>query len=123
MPCASVIMPCFNHARFLRESVNAILQQTFTDFELIIVDDCSSDDSWELIRSVADRDSRIRAFKHDHNQGASKSRNDALRVARGSFIGFCDSDDIWEPEKLRIQVNFLQNNLEYDLVYCDTMIV
>jgi glycosyltransferase involved in cell wall biosynthesis len=116
-------MPCFNHARFLRESVDAILQQTFKDFELIIVDDCSSDDSWEVIRSIANRDSRIRAFKHELNQGASKSRNDALQAANGAYIGFCDADDIWESEKLEIQVNFLQNDPEYDLVYCDAAII
>lgn len=116
-------MPCFNHARFLKDSVNGILHQTEADLELIIVDDYSSDNSWEVIRSLADGDPRIRSIRHERNQGASRSRNDALRVAKGEFIGFCDADDIWEPNKLRIQVNLLQNHPKYDLVYCDTAII
>lgn len=116
-------MPCFNHARFLRESVDGILRQTYSDLELIIVDDCSSDNSWEVIRGVAESDPRIRALKHERNQGASKSRNDALCAAKGAFIGFCDADDIWDPQKLGVQVDFLQKNPEYDLVYCDTVII
>jgi glycosyltransferase involved in cell wall biosynthesis len=116
-------MPCFNHARFVRDSVDGILRQTCSDFELIIVDDCSADNSWEVIQSVAGYDPRIRVFRHERNLGASKSRNDALRVAQGKFIGFCDADDIWEPDKLRIQVNLLQNHPEFDVVYCDTIIV
>jgi glycosyltransferase involved in cell wall biosynthesis len=116
-------MPCFNHAQFLRDSVGGILWQTYTDFELIIVDDGSSDNSWEIIQGFAGCDPRIRAFRHESNLGASKSRNDALRVAQGKFIGFCDADDIWEPDKLRVQVNLLQNQPEFDVVYCDTIIV
>lgn len=116
-------MPCFNHARFIPESVNGILAQTYTDLELIIVEDCSPDNSWDVIRSLTTKDCRIKVIRHERNQGASKSRNDGLRVAGGAFIGFCDADDIWEPGKLRFQLNLLQNNPDYDVVYGDTSVI
>jgi glycosyltransferase involved in cell wall biosynthesis len=122
-PRVSVIMPCFNHARFLRGSVNGILQQTYTNLELIIVEDCSSDNSWQLIQSLVDSDPRIRVLRHERNQGASRTRNDALRIARGAFIGFCDADDIWERDKIGIQLNLLNKHPEYDGAYCDAIIV
>jgi glycosyltransferase involved in cell wall biosynthesis len=123
MPKVSVIMPCFNHERFVVESVNGILAQTHPDLELIIVEDCSSDNSWDVIRSLTAKDCRIKVIRHERNQGASKSRNDGLRAAGGAFVGFCDADDIWESGKLRFQMNQLQNNPDYDVVYCDTIII
>ena len=116
-------MPCFNQARFLEDSVGAILRQSHADLELMIVDDCSSDNSWDIIRRLADGDSRIRPIRHERNLGASRSRNDGLRAATGDFIGFCDADDVWEPMKLEIQIGQLRNNPNYDVVYCDTTIV
>jgi len=116
-------MPCFNHAQFVVESVNGILGQTHRDLELMIVDDGSIDNSWEIIRNLMAGDSRIRGIRHVRNQGASKSRNDGLRAASGEFIGFCDADDIWEPQKLERQLDLLQTNPTYDVVYCDTIFV
>ncbi len=116
-------MPCFNHARFVVESAEGILRQTLEDLELIIVEDCSSDNSWEVIQSVARKDSRVKTIRHGHNQGVSKSRNDGLRVASGGFIGFCDADDIWEKDKLRLQMELLRSNPTYDLTYCDSIII
>lgn len=123
MPKVSVIMPCFNHARFIVESVNGILAQTHPDLELIIVDDCSLDNSWDVVRSLTAKDHRIRVIRHERNLGASKSRNDGLRAARGEFIGFCDADDIWEPGKLGRQMSLLDEHPDYDVVYCDTIII
>src|ERR1017187_4327252 len=102
MPKVSVIMPCFNHARFVVESVSGILAQTHPDLELIIVEDCSSDNSWDVIRSLTAKDSRIKVIRHERNQGVSKSRNDGLCMATGQFIAFCDADDVWEYDKLRV---------------------
>jgi glycosyltransferase involved in cell wall biosynthesis len=123
MPRVSVIMPCFNHAPFVADSLHGVLQQTHPDWELIVVDDCSRDGSWEVIRRVADHDPRIRAIRHERNQGVSKSRNDGLRAASGELIGFCDADDIWEREKLERQADLLRKNPDYDVVYCDAAIV
>jgi len=116
-------MPCFNHGHFVAESANAILRQTDADLELIIVDDCSSDSSWEIIQSIAATDHRVRAIRHKYNQGASRSRNDGLRAADGEFIAFCDADDIWESRKLKIQVKLLEDNPSFDVTYCDSIII
>lgn len=116
-------MPCFNHARFVVESAKAVLCQTHANLELIIVDDYSTDHSWQLIQCLAMDDFRVRPLRHEVNQGASKSRNDGLRAAAGEFIAFCDADDIWEPGKLKCQMDLLANNPAYDVVYCDTVII
>jgi glycosyltransferase involved in cell wall biosynthesis len=123
MPAASVIMPCYNAAKFVRQSVAAILRQTFEDLELIVVDDASTDNSVELLRDMASRDARIRLFVHGGNLGVSRSRNDALRAARGEYIAFCDADDVWKPEKLKFQIGLLSRHPSYDLAYCDSEII
>jgi len=119
----SVIMPCFNHARFLRESVSSILKQSFADLELVVVDDCSRDASWDVIKELSSCDSRVVPIKHKFNQGASSARNSGLRLAKGEFIGFCDADDIWEEDKLRCQKKALESNPRYGVTYCDASIV
>ena len=116
-------MPCFNHARFLADSVRSIMEQTFRDLELIIVDDCSADNSWELMCNLARTDRRIKTIRHQTNLGASRSRNGGLRAAAGEFVAFCDSDDMWEPEKVASQVNMLRNNPQHEVAYCDSLIV
>jgi glycosyltransferase involved in cell wall biosynthesis len=116
-------MPCFNHARFIRESVRGVLSQQHKSVELIIVDDCSSDDSWNVITDLAAADSRIRPIRHDRNGGAAKSRNDGITAATGDFIAFCDADDIWEPEKLARQVALLDRNTDCDVAYCDSFLI
>lgn len=123
MPAASIIMPCFNHGRFVEESTQAILGQTYADLELIIVDDCSTDSSWAVIQTLARKDPRIRAIRHEINQGAARSRNDGMRFANGEFIGFCDADDVWETTKLERQTNLLQNHPEFDVTYGDSIII
>jgi teichuronic acid biosynthesis glycosyltransferase TuaG len=123
MPKVSVVMPCFNHAQFVAEAAQSVLRQTHTDLELIITDDRSSDNSWEVMSRIADGDARVKLIRHQQNQGLPKSRNDALAESRGEFIAFCDSDDVWEPEKIRMQVKLLEENPEFDMVYCDTLII
>jgi glycosyltransferase involved in cell wall biosynthesis len=123
MPNTSVIMPCFNHGRFVADSARAILDQTAGDLELIVVDDWSQDNSWEAIQGIAKTDSRVRAIRHECNQGASSSRNDGLRAASAMFIAFCDADDIWEPGKLEFQTALLRNNPEFDVTYSDSVII
>jgi len=91
--------------------------------ELIIVDDCSSDNSWDVIRLLAQQDNRVKSLRHERNGGASQSRNTGLRAARGEFIGFCDADDLWEPRKLEVQLDLLTLNPEFDVAYGDATIV
>jgi glycosyltransferase involved in cell wall biosynthesis len=123
MPQASVIMPCYNHARFVGESVASILGQTFEDLELIVVDDKSQDGSVDLLLELAKKDARVKLILHDKNQGASRSRNDGLRSARGEYVAFCDADDLWKPDKLQRQVKLLTEHRDCDVTYCDSEII
>ena len=123
MPLVSVIMPCFNHALFVGESIEAILAQSVADLELIIVDDCSRDDCRTVIEKYAGADRRVRAIYHDRNLGASRSRNDGIRAARGEYLAFCDADDVWMPMKLARQLEVLRKNPMHDVAYCDAEIV
>src|SRR5574344_1834201 len=94
----SVIMPSYNTAQYIAESINSVINQTYQEWELIIVDDCSTDDTDEVVKSFHDK--RIRYLKNDKNSGAAVSRNRALREAKGRWIAFLDSDDLWKPQKL-----------------------
>jgi glycosyltransferase involved in cell wall biosynthesis len=123
MPRCSIIMPCFNHASFIGESIEAVLSQKFSDLELIVIDDCSRDNSREIIEKYARSDSRVRAICHESNHGVSRSRNDGLRIAKGEYIAFCDADDVWMPTKLVRQLELLENQRAYDAAYCDAEII
>jgi len=117
------VMPCFNHAIYIEKSIFSVIDQSFEDFELIIVDDCSSDGSRDIIETYAKKDKRIIPVFNKRNFGVSKSRNDALRLAKGNFIGFCDSDDLWEKEKLLKQINYFNLNPQYNALHSDSTII
>ena len=115
----SIIMPSYNTGRFIAESIKSVLSQTYTNWELIIVDDASTDNTDEVVQSVIlsgasaeskDLSSKIRYFKSDRNRGAAYSRNLAIREANGEWIAFLDSDDLWLPEKLEKQLKFMNDN-------------
>lgn len=108
----SIITPNYNCAPFIAETIKCIQAQTYQQWELIIVDDHSSDDSLEQIKKFL-ADSRIRLIVNDSNQGAAISRNKALREAKGEWIAFLDSDDLWLPTKLEKQLDFMQKNNYY----------
>lgn len=104
----SVIMPSFNTGEYIAASVESVLAQTYSNWELLIVDDCSTDNTTEVIGRY--QDPRIILLKNKTNSGAALSRNYALREAKGRWIAFLDSDDIWEPKKLEKQLRFMQEN-------------
>ena len=104
----SIITPSYNTARFIAETINCVLAQTYPNWEMIIVDDCSTDDTDAVVGSFTDP--RIRYLKNEKNSGAAVSRNRALREAKGKWIAFLDSDDLWEPEKLEKQISFMERN-------------
>ena len=104
----SVIMPSYNTERFIKETINSVLSQTYINWELIIVDDCSTDNTDAIVLEC--QDPRIRYFKNEKNSGAAVSRNLALREAKGKWIAFLDSDDLWKPEKLEKQIKFMKDN-------------
>lgn len=105
----SVIMPSYNTAKYIAESIESVINQTYPHWELIIVDDCSTDDTDSVVAKYLS-DGRIRYLKNEKNSGAAISRNYALREAKGKWIAFLDSDDVWLPEKLETQIAFMLEN-------------
>ena len=106
----SVIMPSYNCGKFVRETIKSVQAQTYKNWEIIFVDDCSSDDTLIIVSEMSDLDDRIKIYRNDKNSGAAISRNNALREAKGRWIAFLDSDDLWEPDKLEKQVSFMEAN-------------
>ena len=104
----SIIMPSWNTAEYIGESIQSVIDQTYTNWELLIVDDCSTDNTDEVVKSF--QDDRIKYLKNNENNGAALTRNRALREANGEWIAFLDSDDLWKPEKLEKQINFMNKN-------------
>ena len=113
-PQLSIIMPAFNSGKYIREAIFSVLNQTFHDFELIVINDGSTDNTREIIHSFTD--DRIKYFENLRNMGIVFSRNKGLELVSGKFIGMVDSDDIIYPEKFQKQIDFLKNNPKYDMV-------
>ena len=105
----SIIMPSYNTGRFIKETIESVLAQSYPVWELIIVDDCSTDNTDDVVNQYL-ADKRIHYIKNDTNSGAAVSRNRALRGAKGKWIAFLDSDDLWEPDKLQKQISFMRDN-------------
>lgn len=106
----SIIMPSYNCGRFVEEAINSVQAQTYDNWEIIFIDDCSTDDTIHKVLAMKEKDSRIHLFQNHRNMGAAVSRNTALREAKGRWIAFLDSDDLWEPTKLERQVKFMEDN-------------
>lgn len=112
----SIIMPSYNTAPYIKETIQSVLDQTYQNWELIIVDDCSTDNTDDIVAEI--KDERIRYLKNEKNSGAAISRNRALREARGQWVAYLDSDDLWAAEKLEKQIGFMENN-SYSFSYTD----
>jgi teichuronic acid biosynthesis glycosyltransferase TuaG len=106
----SIITPSYNSRRFIKETIDSVLAQTYENWEMIIVDDKSQDDSVEYIKNLIKDDHRIQLIELNENVGAAMARNKALELADGRYIAFLDSDDVWMSNKLKIQMNFMQKN-------------
>lgn len=106
----SVITPLYNNAEFLKDCINSVLNQEYQNWEMLIVDDCSTDDSYLLAQALSAKESRIKVFKMAKNSGSGLARNKAIQEAKGEYIAFLDSDDIWHPKKLIIQINEMELN-------------
>ncbi|MCQ2313105.1 MAG: glycosyltransferase family 2 protein [Paludibacteraceae bacterium] len=108
-PIVSIIMPCYNSTAYIQEAVESVIAQTFSDWELIIVDDCSTDPKMaSLLQTIASQDTRISFHTLEHNSGPGAARNLGIKMAKGRFIAFLDSDDYWYPHKLSEQLMFMQ---------------
>ena len=108
MPKVSIITPSFNSSNFIEHSIKSVISQTFKDWELLVVDDNSNDNSLELIEKFTEIDNRIKLISLDKNVGAAEARNIAIRKAKGRFIAFLDSDDLWKNNKLEKQLEFMK---------------
>lgn len=106
----SVITASYNAGRFIEGTIKSVLEQTYDNLELIIVDDCSTDNTEEIVKKYMKIDLRVKFYKLEKNSGAAVVRNTALEKAKGRFIAFLDSDDVWDRDKLEKQINFMKNN-------------
>lgn len=113
----SVIMPVYNASSFLAQSVESVLNQTYKDFEFIVIDDCSTDNSYEILCEYAKLDSRITVYKNEQNRGVSYTRNFGVKKAKGEYIALIDSDDIWKEDKLSKQLELIKKYPDTDLCY------
>ncbi len=108
-PLVSIVVPVFNAEKYINTTINTVLNQTYTNWELILVNDCSTDKSLEIISHR--KDSRIQIYSLSTNSGAAIARNYGISKANGKYICFLDADDLWENKKLEIQVKFMETNL------------
>lgn len=115
-PLVSVVVPCFNYGRYVRECVESLARQSYPAWECIIVDDASSDDTSTVASGLAQSDDRVRLLRLPGNRGLSGARNAGIRQARGTYVQLLDADDILEPRKLESQVGFLQDHPDTDVV-------
>jgi len=106
----SIITPCYNSDRFVNECIYSVLEQTYINWELLIVDDASEDSSKQLINAFVEKDCRIRSFFLEKNVGVAEARNVAISKAKGRYIAFLDIDDVWKKEKLTEQIGFMKHH-------------
>ena len=122
MPLVSVMMTSYNHEGFIREAIESVLSQSFTDFELIIVDDASKDESRKIISELNEQDERIKSVFHESNNGIARTINDGIENSCGKYIAFIASDDMWTEDKLLKQLEILERN-ENLIVWCNAEII
>lgn len=117
----SVIMPSYNCGRFVEETIRSVQAQTYQNWEIIFVDDCSKDDTIPKVMAMRENDERIHVYQNPQNSGAAVSRNNALKRAQGRWIAFLDSDDLWTPNKLEKQLKFMvEHNYHFSYTgYCE----
>src|SRR5882757_4082321 len=108
-PLVSVIMPAYNAEKYIAEAINSVKQQTYTAWELIVIDDGSTDNTAAIIKKYAGTDNRI-MYTYQANGGQGKARNNGLKKATGEYVAFLDADDLWIPEKLNTQVEIMHAN-------------
>lgn len=113
-PFCSVVIPVYNCEKYIEETLKSVINQTFSDFEVIIVNDCSTDNSLRVIEEIAKEDVRIKVFSNEKNNGVAATRMKGVSEAKSDYIAFLDADDVWKPTKLEKQIDFiLKNNAEF----------
>lgn len=118
----TIITPTYNSSKYIEETIVSVLNQTYTNWEMLITDDCSTDNTIQIVESYTKNENRIKLFKLEKNSGAGIARNYSIKKAQGRYIAFCDSDDQWKKNKLEFQLKFIkENNLvfsftDYDII-------
>lgn len=121
-PLVSVIMPAYNAARFIEEAILSVIAQTVSDWELIVIDDCSQDNTRDIIAELAKKDSRILFVANEQNMGVAKTRNRGLDICRGRYVAFLDSDDYWQPVFMEKMIARAEET-GADIIYCSYALV
>jgi len=120
MPKVSTIVPTYNYAHFLRDCVNSIIQQTYKDFEIVVIDDGSTDETRAIVESLIESNPGVQIrYIYQNNQGPAAARNHGIREAQGEYIAFCDADDVWAPEKLDKQLDLFEQDPELAMIFSD----
>lgn len=109
-PLVSVITPLYNCEKYIEETILSVINQTYENWEMIIIDDCSKDGGIKIVEKYQKLDNRIKLYKNEENQGVSYTRNRAIDLSEGKYIAFLDSDDLWKKEKLEKQISFMEKN-------------
>ena len=122
-PFVSIVLPTYNRAHLLPRSIDSVLAQTYSEWELIVVDDRSTDGTRAVVREYGSRDQRIRYIENNHKQGCAGARNQGRQAAGADFIAFIDSDDTWRPHHLRAIMDLFAGNDDVDWIYADSEIV
>jgi len=122
IPLVSIIMPAYNIERYIEKAIRSVINQTFTDWELIVIDDGSKDSTLDIIELMVAEDERISSMPNETNIGVAKTRNRGIDIARGKYIALLDSDDIWYENKLELQIKKLEAE-KADICYCSYAII
>ena len=109
-PLVSIITPAYNAEKFIIQTIKSVLNQTYENWEMIIIDDCSKDLTYEKIKKYSEKDRRIKLLQNVNNKGVAFTRNKAIDIANGKYIAFLDADDLWDNQKLEKQVKFMETN-------------
>lgn len=119
-PLVSIIMPAYNAEDFIEDAINSVKNQTYHNWELLVCNDCSTDNTIKIIDKMKELDDRIKLFNLEKNSGAAVARNTCIMSAKGAYISFLDSDDLWKPTKLSKQIHFMiSNNYYFSCTYYD----
>jgi len=115
-PLVSVLLPCYNVEKYVEETFDSLLNQTYTNFEIVAINDCSTDSTLKILNGLAEKDKRIKIYNNESNLKLIKTLNRGIDLCRGEYIARMDADDIAMPERLEKEVNFLEENKDYDIV-------
>ena len=118
-PLVSVVMPAYNAEKYIGEAIRSVQSQTYANWILLVIDDCSTDHTADVVRAFVNTDDRIRLFQNTHNLGAAKTRNRGFELAKGEWVALLDSDDVWHSDKLERQLAAALNSGS-EIIYCSS---